>query len=163
VKNHALPNLLPHQLFKLRMDLYSLHLEPTKFIVCSVFLIHPQNHFPLLAAPNPKEFVFEPGSGYFFDNKTGFYMDPNSGYYFDPGTKEWNFWSPLYNTYIPCEGGNIEWKKSLQILEKEEEFLRMSRSKSPTTMVKIFEQFQDYTVGVTFFLKITIFSHLLNF
>uniref|UniRef100_A0A914D627 RanBP2-type domain-containing protein n=1 Tax=Acrobeloides nanus TaxID=290746 RepID=A0A914D627_9BILA len=74
-------------------------------------------------------------------------MDPNSGYYFDPGTKEWNFWSPLYNTYIPCEGGNIEWKKSLQILEKEEEFLRMSRSKSPTTMVKIFEQFKDYTSG----------------
>lgn len=32
--------------------------------------------------PNPKEFQYEPSSGYFYDPETGFYHDPKTDFYY---------------------------------------------------------------------------------
>lgn len=49
---------------------------------------------------------------------TGFYFDSKTEYYYNSTSNQWMFWSNKYSTYIPCEGGDLELKKSLQEQEK---------------------------------------------
>lgn len=94
--------------------------------------------------------MLEPSSGYYFDESTNYYYDKSSGYFFDSNTSEWLFWSSTYSTYIPCDGGNVEAKKELQLRESglEEELSSTATINEDIGRYPPFNQeFEDAQIG----------------